>query len=210
MRQANEDQAGRIWRIGARLLYNVNEGSQLPYPHLVECFLRIALGTDERSHVTDLVEQELRRRGFEVQLLGALQDDPSAASTPGWPDVAQAVAESVASGGADCGIIFCWTGTGVSIAANKVPGIRAALCGDAETARGARAWNQANVLCLSLRALSESVAAEMLDAWFSASPDPSEAENVSKVNRLDERYRPAPQRASVRSVSLSGGEKGSI
>ena len=168
--------------------------------------MRIALGSDGRSHVTDFVEQELRRRGFEVQLLGALQDQPQSLA---WPDVAQAVAESVASGRADCGVVFCWTGTGVSIAANKVPGIRAALCGDAETARGAKAWNQANVLCLSLRALSESVAAEVLDAWLSASPDPGEVENVSKLNRLDERYRPArPSGAPVRSVSLPGGRKG--
>lgn len=112
-----------------------------------------------------------------------------------WPDVAQAVAERVATGTADFGVLFCWTGTGVSIAANKVPGVRAALCGDAETARGARAWNQANVLCLSLRATSEVVAKEILDAWFSGSPDPSEEPNVDKVNRLDERYRSEASRA---------------
>ena len=87
--------------------------------------------------------------------------------------------------------MFCWTGTGVSIAANKVPGVRAALCADAETARGAKAWNQANVLCLSLRSTTEALAREVLDAWFSATPDPSEAENVDKLRSLDERYRPA-------------------
>ena len=82
-------------------------------------------------------------------------------------------------------MLCCWTGTGVSIAANKVPGIRAALCGDAETARGARRWNDANVLCLSLRATSEVVAKEILDAWFETKPDASEAANVAKVNAMD-------------------------
>lgn len=93
------------------------------------------------------------------------------------------------SGEADEGVLFCWTGTGVSISANKVPGARAALCGDAETARGAKAWNQANVLCLSLRTTTETVAREILDAWFSTPADPAEEENVNKVNSLDERYR---------------------
>jgi ribose 5-phosphate isomerase B len=104
-----------------------------------------------------------------------------------WPDLAVAVARPVASGEADEGILFSWTRTGVSIAANKVPTVRAALCSDAETARGAKAWNQANVLCLSLRTATESVAREILDAWFSTAPDPGEEENAQKVNQLDER-----------------------
>ncbi len=102
----------------------------------LESRLRIAFGSDEKSHVTDFVEQELRGRGFDVQLFGPLRDESAAAA---WPVVASEVAEAVASGNVDEGVLFCWTGTGVSIAANKVPGIRAALCGDAETARGARA-----------------------------------------------------------------------
>ncbi len=162
--------------------------------------MRIALGSDERSHLTDFVERELRHRGFRVELFGPLKGEPLP-----WPDVAQAVAESVALGRADEGVLFCWTGTGVSMAASKVPGVRAALCGDAETAQGARAWNQANVLCLSLRATTETVAKEILDAWFSASPDPAEEENVGKVNSLDERYRPAaPLPAKGREGSSSG------
>jgi ribose 5-phosphate isomerase B len=108
----------------------------------------------------------------------------------------------VVTGVADQGVLFCWTGTGVSMAANKVPGIRAALCGDAETARGARAWNQANVLCMSLRGTSEIVAREILDAWFSAPADPSEAANIARLNEIDEEYRPAR-------ASLAEGEKGS-
>jgi ribose 5-phosphate isomerase B len=147
--------------------------------------LRIALGSDERSHVTEFVAEELRRRGHDVQLFGPLNGDASP-----WPDVAEAVARRVADRQADEGVLFCWTGTGVSIAANKVPGVRAALCADAETARGAKAWNQANVLCLSLRGTAEIVAREILDAWFSAEVDASEQVNVDKVNELDRRYRP--------------------
>ncbi len=146
--------------------------------------LRIALGSDERSHVTDFVEQELRSRGFDVQLFGSLGDEGAPAA---WPAVAREAAQAVASGNAEEAVLFCWTGTGVSIAANKVPGIRAALCGDAETARGAKAWNQANVLCLSLRSTTEAQAREILDAWFSTAADPGEEANVRVVNEMDQR-----------------------
>ena len=150
--------------------------------------MRIALGSDERSHVTDFVEQNLRSRGFDVQLFGPLGEERAPAS---WPVVAGEVAQAVASGNAEEAVLFCWTGTGVSIAANKVPGVRAALCGDAETARGAKAWNQANVLCLSLRSTTEARAGEILDAWFSTEADPSEEANVRAVNEMDERLRGA-------------------
>jgi ribose 5-phosphate isomerase B len=144
--------------------------------------MKIALGSDERTHVTDFVAQELRRRGHDVELVG-----PPAGEELQWTDVAERVGRRIASGEAERGVLFCWTGTGVSIAANKVPGVRAALCGDAETARGARRWNNANVLCLSLRATSEVVAKEILDAWFEAQPEPSEAENIEKLRALDRR-----------------------
>ena len=100
------------------------------------------------------------------------------------------MAERVARGDADEGILFCWTGTGVSIAANKVPGIRAALCHDAETAKGARLWNRANVLCLSLRATSEVVAKEILDAWFVTplGADPTDVACVEKVGEIEKKY----------------------
>jgi ribose 5-phosphate isomerase B len=137
-------------------------------------------------HVTDFVIDELRRRGHDVELVG-----PPAGEELRGADVAERVAEKVASGEVDQGVLFCWTGTGVSIAANKVPGVRAALCGDAETARGARRWNDANVLCMSLRTTSEVVAKEILDAWFEAQPDPSEAANIAKVHALDSGRAPA-------------------
>jgi ribose 5-phosphate isomerase B len=150
--------------------------------------MRIAVGSDERTHVTDAVVEELRQRGHQVETLGPLSALPGgqAGEPLQWVDVAREVAERVAGGGSDQGILFCWTGTGVSIAANKVPGARAALCWDADTARGARLWNDANVLCLSLRSTSEAVAREILDAWLSTdAPDPSEAGNIEKVRALD-------------------------
>ena len=142
--------------------------------------MRIVLGSDECTHVDAFVVEELRRRGHDVTLVG-----PPAGESLQWTDIAAEVGQRVASGQAEQGVLFCWTGTGVSMAANKVPGVRAALCGDAETARGARRWNDANVLCLSLRATSEVIAKEILDAWFQAEPDPSEAENIEKVHALD-------------------------
>ena len=161
--------------------------------------MRIAFGSDERSHLTDFVGEELRKRGLEVDLFGPIGDEAPGGVTEPWPDVARDVALQVAEGHADSGVLFCWTGTGVSIAANKVPGVRAALCHDAETARGARAWNDANVLCLSIRATPEVVAKEILDAWFSASPDPSEGPNVEKVKLMDERLE-----SGVKGVSSGG------
>jgi ribose 5-phosphate isomerase B len=131
--------------------------------------MKLIVGSDERTHLTDALIEELRQRGHELELIGPLANE-----TLQWPEVGRAVGEAVAEGRAEQGIVCCWTGTGVSIAANKVPGIRAALCTDAETARGARRWNHANVLALSLRLTSEIVAHEILDAWFSA---PEEAGN---------------------------------
>src|SRR5947208_17188048 len=100
----------------------------------------MAIGSDEKTRVTDVVTEYLQSKGIEVEPLGALTGQPM-----DWADAARAVGERVASGAADQGVLFCWTGTGTTIAANKVPGIRAALCHDAETARGARRWNDANI-----------------------------------------------------------------
>lgn len=134
--------------------------------------MRVALGTDEVTPVTERIATLLTERGHEVVPCGA--GDP-------WPDVGHAVGRAVASGEAERGIACCWTGTGVSIAANKVPGVRAALCTDAETARGARRWNDANVLALGLRLTTEAVAAELLDAFLATDPDPAEAPVIASV-----------------------------
>src|SRR5207253_9874902 len=128
--------------------------------------MRMAVASDERTHVTDAVVDHLRGVGIDVELHGPLDDQPL-----DWVDVGRAVGERVASGACQQGVLFCWTGTGVSIAANKVAGVRAALCADAETAKGARRWNDANVLALSLRLTSEEVAKEMLDAFLGTDAD---------------------------------------
>src|SRR3989454_3958099 len=138
--------------------------------------MRMAIGSDERTHVTDVVVAHLRGIGIDVELHGPLNDRPM-----DWVDVGREVGERVASGACQQGVLFCWTGTGVSIAANKVPGIRAALCGDAQTARGARKWNDANVLAMSLRATPEAVAKEICDAWLETGPDGAERATIAKV-----------------------------
>ena len=145
--------------------------------------MKIAVGSDERTHLTDFVIEELKKRGIELELHG-----PLSGKNIQWAEVAQNVAERVSKGNCDQGILFCWTGTGVSMAANKVPGIRAALCADAETARGARKWNDANVLAMSLRLTSPIIAKEIIDAWFSASLEKEESGNVEKVKAIEEKY----------------------
>ena len=135
--------------------------------------MRVALGSDEGNELTAAVEAHLAGAGHSV-------DEPVDIGSP-WPDVGRAVGEQVASGEADLGIVCCWTGTGVSMAANKVAGVRAALCADAETARGARRWNDANVLALSLRLTTPTVATEIVDAFLSAEPDESERANWSRL-----------------------------
>ena len=140
--------------------------------------MRIAVGSDERTHVTDSVVDHLRRVGVEVELYGGLNGHPM-----DWVDVGREVGQRVASGAREQGVLVCWTGTGVSIAANKVAGIRAALCGDAETARGARKWNDANILVMSLRATPEAVAKEICDAWLETGADEAERATIAKVER---------------------------
>ncbi len=152
--------------------------------------MRIVIGSDERTHLTDVILEELQRRGFEVEPVG-----PLAGVRQSWSEVARVVAEKVARGEADEGILLCWTGTGVSIAANKVPGIRAALCEDAETARGARLWNNANILCLSLRRTSEAIAKEILEAWFNTRyiPNPEDDACLAQVAEIERTYTGATQ-----------------
>ena len=143
--------------------------------------MRISVAADERTGVAEAVVEELRRRGHEPLLHGALNDD----ERDDWAWASEAAARDVAEGRAEQAVVCCWTGTGASIAANKVPGVRAALCGDAETARGARKWNDANALALSLRGTSEAVLGEILDAWLDSGPS-EEPEDRANVRHLDE------------------------
>jgi ribose 5-phosphate isomerase B len=133
--------------------------------------MRIASGSSEEHATARGEHARLGQQGPEVQTVSVL-DGPALAG----PQVALGVAQAVASAQSDEGIRFCWTGTGVSPAANKVHGIRTALCPDAETARGARLGADANVLCLSLRSTRLAVAEEILAAIreieaLNASPD---------------------------------------
>ena len=143
--------------------------------------MRVAVAADELVGVAEPLVEELRKRGHEPIVHGAL----SGQERDDWAWAAEAAARDVAEGRAEQGVVCCWTGTGASIAANKVAGIRAALCADAQTAEGARRWNDANVLALSLRSISEAELAEILDAWFAAAPS-TEADDRANVEHLDE------------------------
>ncbi|MGV9319031.1 RpiB/LacA/LacB family sugar-phosphate isomerase [Streptomyces sp. NPDC003660] len=145
--------------------------------------MRISVSSDMDEPVARLLVAELRGRGHEVREHGALR----AGADPQWAVCSAGAARDVAEGAAEQAVVCCWTGTGASIAANKVPGVRAALCVDAATADGARRWNDANVLALSLRLTSEPLLKEILDAWFAAAPsqDEEDRRNVAHVDSLD-------------------------
>jgi ribose 5-phosphate isomerase B len=146
--------------------------------------MRISIAADEVTGMADAIEPALRERDHEVVARhGALSEE----ERDDWAWASEAAARDVAEGRAEQALVACWTGTGASIAANKVAGIRAALCGDAETARGARRWNDANVLALSLRTTSEAELAEILDAWFEAGPSEQEDDraNVAHLTEIE-------------------------
>jgi ribose 5-phosphate isomerase B len=149
--------------------------------------MRVSVCADELSGIAGVLVAELERRGHQALAHGALAEG----EREDWAWASEAVARDVVAGHAEQGIVCCWTGTGASIAANKVAGVRAALCGDAVTAASARKWNDANVLALSLRATSAGELSEILDAWFTASPS-SESEDRANVGRLREIERSSP------------------
>jgi ribose 5-phosphate isomerase B len=145
--------------------------------------VRVSLSADELTGVAEELPDELRRRGHDLVLHGAYVQE----ERPDWAWASETAARDVAEGRAEQGIVACWTGTGASIAANKVPGIRAALCVDAQTADGARRWNDANVLALSLRQTSTAELGEILDAWFAGavSDDASDVENIGHLADIE-------------------------
>lgn len=143
--------------------------------------MRVSVAADEVTGVAEAVVEELRRRGHEVVAHGALAEGERDA----WAWASEAAARDVAEGRAEQAVVCCWTGTGASIAANKVAGVRAALCGDAQTARGARRWNDANVLALSLRTTTGALMKEVLDAWLAERPS-DEHDDVANIRHVDE------------------------
>ena len=145
--------------------------------------MRIALAADDLTGVAPALPDELRRRGHEPLPHGAYIEGDRA----DWAWCSEAAARDVAEGRAEQAIVACWTGTGASIAANKVEGIRAALCVDAQTAYGARHWNDANVLALSLRSTSAAELVEILDAWFASGPsdDHTDTDNIEHLSEIE-------------------------
>ena len=143
--------------------------------------MRIAAGSDEATTVTRATVDFLRSSGHDVVEYGPLSDRDGS-----WVSVAEDVARAVAEKECDVGLLFCFTGTGVSIAANKVPGARAALCVDAETARGARRWNDANILVLSYRLASNTVAKEIASAFLSEDFDEADRPLIEELHQLEQ------------------------
>ncbi len=142
--------------------------------------MRIAISSDEANGLTAFVVSSLGDRGYDLVRLGALRKKGTE-----WVDSSRELAESVSSGRVDQGVLFCWTGTGASIVANKIPGVRAALCTDPEQARGARKWDHANVLVMSLQLTSNALAKRILDAWFSE-PYGKSAFDKRNIRKLDD------------------------
>ncbi|STY29264.1 ribose/galactose isomerase [Legionella wadsworthii] len=147
--------------------------------------MKIAVCSDELYPVNDYVVEELGRMGHEVISFGAIK---SRQSEP-WINTGKIAAEAIRDGLCDEGIFFCWTGTGISIVANKIPGIRAALVTDAQTAKGARIWNCANVLALSNRLITQDLAKEILDSWFNTQVDDKGEEIIHKITSIEKEYR---------------------
>ena len=141
--------------------------------------MRFVVGADEANGVTDAVVGELRAQGHDVTIV----------SPDAWPEVARRVAEEVASGTADQGVLFCWTGTGTAMVANKIPGIRAALAWEPWIAEGARRWNNANVLVMSFKRVGVDEARSILNAWLAVeTPDPDEAANIARITEIERHY----------------------
>ena len=147
--------------------------------------MKIAVCSDESHPVHDTIVRELERRGHQVVPFGSIETGKDCP----WPETAELAARAVSEGACQEGLFLCWTGTGISMAANKIHGIRAALCFDAPTATGARTWNHANVLCLSNRMLSDGVAREILDAWFGTEMGEPGRAGVASLTDIDHRHR---------------------
>ncbi len=159
---------------------------------------RVAVGSDERTSSTDAAIEHLRSRGLEVVAAGPLADRPA-----DWVQVAEEVGRSVSEGRTEKAVLFCYTGTGASMAVNKIPGVRGALCVDAETARGARRWNDANVLVLSYRLATDTLVREIIDAFLDTPADPAEAATIAQLATLEERGTAAGS-ATTESASPTG------
>lgn len=140
--------------------------------------MKLVVASDEKTFLTETVISYLKQKGHQITLVGDLVEKNGR-----WVEIGREAAKKVVTGEVNQGILFCWSGTGISMAANKVKGARAALCWDAETARLARKWDDANILCMSLRSTSETVAKEILETWFSTKFD---EEGLGEAHKLDD------------------------
>ena len=158
-------------------------GPAMRSPYAILTQMVISVAADELAGIAEVLLGALERRGHRALAHGALSDD----ERDDWAWASEAAARDVLDGRAEQAVVCCWTGTGASIAANKLPGVRAALCADAATAAGARRWNDANVLALSLRATSAAQLEEILDAWFAAGVSAEEADraNVEHLGEIE-------------------------
>ena len=147
--------------------------------------MKIALGADHAGYdLKTILVDTLREWGHEVVDLGT----GNATESVDYPDFGSAVGHHVARGDADLGVAVCGSGIGISIAANKVPGVRAALVHDATSARLAREHNHANVLCMGARLIGPPVAQDALAAWLGAEPvEGRHLARVEKLSQLDHR-----------------------
>ena len=145
--------------------------------------MKIAVCSDEPYPVHEIVREFLEKRGHTVIPFGSLA---TGLEHP-WALVAEQAARAVATSEADEGIFFCWSGTGICMAANKIAGVRAALCSDPGQVKAARIWNHANVLCLSNRTLSGPMVEEMLDAWFDTDMGEKGSEGVRLLLEVEGR-----------------------
>ncbi|PJF37040.1 MAG: ribose 5-phosphate isomerase B [Candidatus Thermofonsia Clade 1 bacterium] len=153
--------------------------------------MKIAIGCDEAGlPLLNVVREYLRAKPeIEVQDFGVHTTDPV-----DYPDIAEQVAVAISKGEADRGILVCGTGIGMCITANKVPGVRAALCHDTYSAERARKSNDAQVITMGARVIGPELAKSILDAWLAAEfAGGRSAPKVAKMNAIDERYRAARQ-----------------
>jgi len=142
--------------------------------------MRVAVGADHAGlELKKVLVKHLQNRGVEVEDMGA----HSAVATDDYPDYGRAVAQAVASGSCDSGILVCGTGLGMSMVANKFRGIRAALCVNELMAQCARNHNDANVLALGGRIIGADLAVSIVDTWLDSefSGDPRHMRRIKKL-----------------------------
>ncbi|MGY4688409.1 ribose 5-phosphate isomerase B [Salibacterium sp. K-3] len=146
--------------------------------------MKIAIGSDHAGHKLKIeVEKVLQNMDIELEDHGCNCEE-----SVDYPDYALPVAESVAAGNADKGILICGTGIGISIAANKINGIRAALCHDVFSAKASRAHNNSNILAMGERILGPGLAGEIVQAWLETDFEGGRhADRVGKMMAMEEK-----------------------